>query len=457
MAKLFLTDTLIKTATCPEGKSQEIIHDTARGVDGKLRNGSIQGLGFRITAQGAKSFIHTFRFNGKSKRHVIGSPANMNVASARMIVQQRNLEIDEGNDPSLVKAIDYRAKHGDTLGEVIDAYFAQHLASRSASHRAEFGRLIAPWTRQQPANPKRGGKRKKRVTIGEALREIVATEITPQHIGPYLQSIQSNSVANSALRQLRALFNWSIRMQIVDMRNPCDPFPMRKIIKHRRDYTPDQIRVIAKHIFNPPMQEVINLEGLEGNAKRIAALKAGRAKTEYDQLVEYCNFMGILILTMARPSDVKNAQFDHFSLGDLIWKKHNTKGQKLSRSTYEYAFRSIPIHPKVAELVQLQRTRWPESDLLFPNHSDQTKPRDNFHRALQRFKALEGVPDYFQLYDLKRMAISIMMAGQGVQREAVSHLADHRGNIETTLIYDLGMVDPLRPVTEKLGKILGVA
>ncbi|MBB3134186.1 hypothetical protein FHS26_001902 [Rhizobium pisi] len=66
------------------------------------------------------------------------------------------------------------------------------------------------------------------------------------------------------------------------------------------------------------------------------------------------------------------------------------------------------------------------------------------------------MPDYFQLYDLKRIAISLMLAGQGVSHEAISHYVDHKGNLETTMIYDLGLVDPLRPVTEKLGDLLGV-
>jgi hypothetical protein len=75
-------------------------------------------------------------------------------------------------------------------------------------------------------------------------------------------------------------------------------------------------------------------------------------------------------------------------------------------------------------------------------------PRDNFRRGLPHFKSLPGVPEFFQLYDLKRIAISLMLTGQGVSREAVSHYVDHKGNLETTMIYDLGLVDPLRPVTQ---------
>lgn len=60
------------------------------------------------------------------------------------------------------------------------------------------------------------------------------------------------------------------------------------------------------------------------------------------------------------------------------------------------------------------------------------------------------------MYDIKRMAISLMISGKDVRRDALSHYVDHKGNLETTMIYDLGFVDPMRPVTDKLGELLGV-
>ncbi|WP_139231429.1 hypothetical protein [Aliiroseovarius crassostreae] len=91
-------------------------------------------------------------------------------------------------------------------------------------------------------------------------------------------------------------------MQILDMRNPCDPIQKRKITKGRRDYTPEQVKEIAWHVFNPPVRQIISLEGLSGREKQAAALKAGHATQEHDQLVELCSYMGILFLTMARPA-----------------------------------------------------------------------------------------------------------------------------------------------------------
>lgn len=153
-----MTDAFVRSALCEPKKSQEIFRDCPQGADGKTRSGSVSGLGLRVTKFGSKSFVHSFRFNGKHRRTVIGSTETMNVASARFMVLQRNNEITQGLDPDQNMKIDYRKKYGETFGEVIDAYFEQHLSTKSASHQASFSRLVAPWTRKAPVDKNRGGE-----------------------------------------------------------------------------------------------------------------------------------------------------------------------------------------------------------------------------------------------------------------------------------------------------------
>ncbi|MEM8542321.1 MAG: hypothetical protein AAGF25_15310 [Pseudomonadota bacterium] len=64
--------------------------------------------------------------------------------------------------------------------------------------------------------------------------------------------------------------------------------------------------------------------------------------------------------------------------------------------------------------------------------------------------------DYFQLFDLKRVAISLVLVGQDIRLEDVSHNFDHKGDHTTTMIYDLGFVDPLPLVADRQGQPLGV-
>lgn len=457
MPQVYLTDDIVFDASCPPGKDQELYWDYAVASGGKIRNGSVSGLGLRVTALGHKSFVHDYQFNGRRCRKVLGSSTKLSVAAARLEVIARQSKIDAGKDPDRDR-IDPRRKHFLTVREAIDQYWDSHVSQLSQGYRDNFAIYVARWRKREPKRITRRGYNIKRrhKDFGTFFGDHAFAAIKPFHIEEFQRQFTSPYVFNGALKHVLALYNWAIRMQLVDMRNPCTPIRARKLIRRRRDYSTEQIRKIATYIFYPVMEVPPETNHLDGFAKRDMALVKGRVLTTNDQMQELCNYMGILFLTMARPSDLNTAEFTHFDLEKLVWHKHNTKGIKLSRSIYEYSFRSVPIHHKVAAMVRDQRARWPNSKLLFPSHTDQTQPRDNFRKGLERFKALDGVPEHFQLYDLKRIAISLMLAGQGVSHEALSHYVDHKGNLATTAIYDLGLVDPMRPVTERLGVLLGL-
>ncbi|MDP9592090.1 UNVERIFIED_ORG: integrase [Shinella zoogloeoides] len=452
-----MTDDFVYLAECPVGKDQEIYWDHPIGVDGRMRRDAVSGLGLQVTMLGRKSFIHAYQFNGQRYRKVIGSPLLHNVASARLEVLKRRQQIANQEDPEAGR-IDPRRKHFLTVREVIDSYWEGHVAKLSPGYRDSFAIFVAAWKRKAPKTASRRGcnVKKKYSDFGTLFANKSFAAMKPMDIEQYQKQFTSPYSYNDGLARVSALFNWAIRMQLVDMRNPCTPLRMQKVIRRRRDYTTEQIRKIATYIFYPMMEVPPETKHLEGLDKRDMALVKGRVLAANERMQELCNYMGILFLTMARPSDLNTAEYEHFDLEKLVWHKHNTKGIKLSRSIYEYSFRSVPIHHKVAAMVRDQRARWPDSKLLFPSHTDQSQPRDNFRKGLDRFKALDGVPDHFQLYDLKRIAISLMLAGQGVSHEALSHYVDHKGNLATTAIYDLGLVDPLRPVTERLGALLGL-
>ncbi|MCW0983287.1 integrase family protein [Agrobacterium sp. BT-220-3] len=456
MPKLFLTDPFVSGASCPAGKDQEIYWDYPVGGDGVIRSGSVSGLGLRVTALGNKTFVHAYVFNQKRHRKALGSSIVLSVSSARMAVVEREKQLEAGENPDLDEN-DPRRVHLMTVREAIDRYWETHVSELSEGYKHSFIMLMAKWLRRPPkVVTKRGKNIRSYVDLGTMFADRPLASVKPLDIERYQKQFASSYVYNTALRHVLALFNWAIRMQLVDMRNPAHPLRKRKVIRQRRDYSMEQIQQIAAHIFYPVFEAVPEIENLTGLAKRNEALAKAHALTTNDQMAELCNYMGILFLTMARPSDLAKAEFGHFDLDKLIWNKHNTKGIKLSRSLYEYAYRTVPIHSKVAVMIRAQRDRWPDSRLVFPSHTDPSQPRDNFRKGLARFKTLKGVPDHFQLYDLKRIAISLMLTGQGVSREAVSHYVDHKGNLETTMIYDLGLVDPLRPVTQRLGELVGI-
>lgn len=457
MPKLFLTDAFVARSSCPSGKDQEIYWDYPIDPMGQVRSGSVAGLGLRVTEQGNKTFVHSYIFNHKRHRKALGSNIVLSVASARMAVIGREKQLAAGENPDLDEN-DPRRVHLMTVREAIDRYWDTHMHELSESYRHTFAIFVASWRHKTPkTETKRGFNTRRRYDdFGTLFADRPLSSMKPLDIERFQKQFTSPYMYNGALRHILALFNWAIRMQLVDMRNPCTPIRKRKVIRMRRDYSMEQIRRITSHIFCPVFEAVPDIEGLTGVEKRNEALAKAHVLNANEQMAELCNYMGILFLTMARPSDLTHAEFGHFDLDTLVWNKHNTKGIKLSRALYEWAYRSVPIHSKVAEMVRSQRLRWPESKLVFPSYMDTERPRDNFRKGLLKFRTLPGVPEYFQLYDLKRIAISLMLTGQGVSREAVSHYVDHKGNLETTMIYDLGLVDPLRPVTQRLGELAGL-
>ncbi|MBO6674111.1 MAG: integrase family protein [Rhizobiales bacterium] len=452
--KLYLNDTFVGSAICPAGKDQELFWDSPLSLDGKVRGGAIPGLGLRVTVQGHKCFVHSFEWGGKRRRIKLGDPANMNVASARLLVSQRKAQLTNGENPDL-KSLGYSDDKPLTLSRIIDQFWVANSGGWSESHRYSMASLLCRRLRRSRVSARKACRHASYRDLDSVLGDYVATKIKPADISSYLSQFTGAATHNRAYSSAKSLFNWAIRMQLVDMRNPCDPLSLRKSIRQRRDYSSTEIQAIARHIFQPQFDPLPAVIGT-GTEKRLTALAHGRELVSQKQMQELCHFMGILFLTMARPKELREAEFSHFDLERLIWHKHNTKGIKLSRQPYEYAFRSIPIHRRVADIVRAQRQLYPGSRFVFPSQTDATQPRDNFKRQLAKFKQLDGVPEHFQLYDLKRIAISLMLVGQGVRREDVSHYVDHRGNLATTMIYDLGFVDPMRPVTDRLGELLGV-
>jgi integrase len=454
MPKQYLTDALLKRLNCPSGTNQCVYWDNSQTSDGKIKSDAVPGLGVRVTAQGALAFIHDYRFNGRRKRRVIGTPANMNVASARLAAMRRITELCSFEDPD-ADTIKPSDKHTITVADALTDFFAEKQNDWSDAHFKTSATRLCRRCRPQPKDKRRSTHKYAYHDFESFCGELALTSITPRDVQRYLRQFESPSVYNDGLKSVATFFNWVIAMQVADMRNPTSPLKKQKIQRQRRDYTPAEIASLRAHIFNPQQLQVPAIRG-EGEQRRLSALAAGRAMQSNDQMSEFCTFLGILFLTMARPKEVKNAKFEHFDFDKLIWHKHDTKGLKLSRSLYNYSFRSVPIHQRVVDLVSEQRQRHPGCSLLFPARANPQLPRDNFAKQLARFRKVNGVPAHFQIYDLKRIAISMMLVGQGVRREDVSHYVDHKGNLETTMIYDLGLVDPLRPVSDRLGEVLGV-
>jgi integrase len=125
-----LSDRLIKALVSPEA-GNAITYDT-----------EVKGLGIRITAAGAKSFIMNYRNEeGRERRLTIGSyGANQwSLVAARKRAGDLRRKIDRGDDP-LAEKMDKRT--APTVSDLCERYEADHLPHKRPSSQSEDRRMI---------------------------------------------------------------------------------------------------------------------------------------------------------------------------------------------------------------------------------------------------------------------------------------------------------------------------
>lgn len=209
---------------CEAGKQQSIYWD-----------GKTPGLGLRVTAKGAKSYIFETRLHGKTLRMTIGSPDTWPLETqwrkdkvtgervehrrgAREEVQRLKVLTDQGIDPRQQEA-EKRAKYeaaraeetrqGFNLGDVWPAYLNARKAKWSERHYQDHVRLAAL-----------GGEARKRgegLTIAgplAALMDVPLSELTGPRIAAWLETETVTRPTKAALsyRLLRAFMRWSADM-----------------------------------------------------------------------------------------------------------------------------------------------------------------------------------------------------------------------------------------------------
>lgn len=177
------TNLKVKALPAPTDKDQAFYWDT-----------ETQGLGLRITAAGAKSYIVRGRVNGsgKDRRFTLGSAELLSCDEARKRAQVKRLEMLDGLDPQVEKK--KVAAQSETLREVMEDYI-EHKRTKNGplrpSSKADIRRCVegtfSDWADQPVVSISRDACIKR-------FRELSKTA-----------PVQTNQ----AFRNLRALLNWA--------------------------------------------------------------------------------------------------------------------------------------------------------------------------------------------------------------------------------------------------------
>lgn len=199
---------------CTQGKKQSIFWD-----------GKTPGLGLRVTAAGAKSYIFETSLNGKTLRITIGDAATYSIAAAQSEAAAYKAQTNKGVDPRQVKADGLTAEQAArdakqagivamqtqqtresvTLGMVWPEYVEERSPLWSEHHIAAHRKIIQAGGEKRTRSPKLTEPGPLATLAGVRL-----VDLTMEHIEAWarVEVMTRPSSARLAMRLLKACLNW---------------------------------------------------------------------------------------------------------------------------------------------------------------------------------------------------------------------------------------------------------
>lgn len=356
-----LTPDKIAKFNCEDGKLQSFFWDA-----------KIPGLGVRVTAAGAKSYIFESRIYGKSMRLTIGNIRSWDLAKARSEATRLKVMCDQGIDPRAQKA-ELKAKAETAQAEsklkatlVAEAwatyvnFFGEHWGER---HKADHLSLT-----KAPGQPYKRGKGETVAGVLYELMEKSMGDISTAVITDWVkrESIKRASKTRHGYVLFKTFWGWC-----------CE----------RPEYGP----FIDKDAFqSKELRAVVP----SANTKKMDVLQRSQLQPWFAAVRNLSNpivsaYLQALILTGARREEMAELRWEHV---DFKWKCLWMK-DKVDKEG-----RQIPLPPYLAQLLNSlpRRNEWVFSSLQAES-GHLVEPRIAHNRAL----AASGVP-FVTLHGLRR-------------------------------------------------------
>jgi len=368
--------------------------------------GALRGLGLRMTAAGAKSWIFSYvTRTGTERRMTIGSFPAWSAKQARDRAAELRREVDTGGDPltqarGLREAPDFQA--------LVDRYIEEHLPRKAPSSAREDLYLIKTLRDVDPGLPKHKLRDLRRADIEKIHRKITERG-TPVH-------------ADRVLSLLSMMFNLAERWDLLPTGcNPCKGVRRNGTQARARYLNRDEIGRLVEALAEYRRQNPSSADAIE-----------------------------LLLLTGSRRGEVLGARWAEFDLDNAVWVKPatNTKQRREHR---------VPIS---LEAIELLRRRLPTRDgrLVSLNPSDFVFPgggakrhQTEVRRAWLKVCEAAGLRDV-RLHDLRHSYASLLVSA-GRSLPEIGALLGHR-QVATTARYSHLFDEPLRAATEHVGKVI---
>jgi integrase len=373
--------------------------DADKGQHCILWDDQVPGFGLRIYPSGKKSFIISYRADGRKRRMVIGRYGILTVQEARERARKLLVRVLDGNDPLAERQ---RVRENVTLAELWDRYLEEYALPRKKWRTVRDEKGV--WRRHLA--PNFGQRRLTNIT-----REDVARFHGRLRNSPY--------AANDAVKLLRRLYNQAAEWSLV---------------------APETNPTRFVKLFKEPRRERYL------STAELARL--GRALKEAEQDSEdpfAIAGVRLLIFTGARAGEILRLRWDEV---DLEARQLRLRDSKTGPKILE-----LPA-PAVAVLVGLQELRHLACPWVFPGR-DPSKPRNDYLKGPWKRICRRAKIENCRLHDLRHTYASTA-AGSGFTLKMIGELLGHR-QTSTTERYSHLSRSPRQEAAESIAASLQAA
>lgn len=317
-----LTDAKLRTLTTP----------------GKHFDGA--GLYLELTKAGGRYWRMKYRHGGKEKRLAFGVYPSVGLKDARDLAAAARKTLALGDDPgALRKAAKAQAAH-----EAVNTFEA----------------VAGEWLRHQSARWEPLTKHRIRASLEAdvfpTLGNRPLSSIKPGEIMAAVKLIEKRGaavLASRVLQRVKSIYRWAVTHERVDSNPMLDLVPS-EILK------PHEVTHRAALADRDLPEFLGKLDSYEGDPNTVQALR-------------------LLMLTAARPGEVRGAKWSEFNLDAALW----TIPAERMKMRSEHR---IPLSRQALEVLHTMQTLSSESELVFPSPTYSSKPlsENTFNSAMSR-------------------------------------------------------------------------
>jgi integrase len=197
-----------------------------------IRDDVVRGLGVRVTASGAKSFVFEARIKGRPRRLTIGQWPDLTVVLARQKAMEIRAAVARGGDPG---AEAEAARKELTFRELTTVYMERHAEphKRSAWQDGNTRRRYFPngWNSRRLSDISRSDVARLHAKIGE---------------------MNGRYAANRTLALLSTIFNLARAWELLKGDNPAQGIKQFKEQKRERYLSPDELQKVNAALLEEP-------------------------------------------------------------------------------------------------------------------------------------------------------------------------------------------------------------